>query len=386
MHMCHLGGCRGRRRRRRLVRCTRRLVQLAAAAQLLDALLQRLQHGAWTAPTPSEAASRRRWLCNLAAGSGWRGAGTADESQVRLGRSWSVRVRFSQPQPPHKSNAAAERAAGRPGVRFRLCAPICTTSDLPLSLGASTRAPGSPRPAAEAALRLPGSWSCRAALHGCAEPPRHRSNPLSRDRAARQPAAAPQAGGGSTAERSWETMTAAQPPPWAPAKQQLVTTYHVEVLAGEEPADTLPLANGAAATDGRAAAEQAAAQAAAAVEDDETMLDEPQEEKHMRCTRCGCWAGWRTAAHGCVCSAMLVRACAACGGGCSDHAKSIHSALHHDCTHSKLIPLPSQRGQGESRGRACKAGRPQGSGGDVEPGHQWRPRQPRPVSILKSKT
>ncbi|KAI7846268.1 hypothetical protein COHA_000248 [Chlorella ohadii] len=76
-------------------------------------------------------------------------------------------------------------------------------------------------------------------------------------------------------------MTAAQPPPWAPAKQQLVTTYHVEVLAGEEPADTLPLANGAAATDGRAAAEQAAAQAAAAVEDDETMLDEPQEEKHM---------------------------------------------------------------------------------------------------------
>ncbi|PRW44272.1 inactive TPR repeat-containing thioredoxin TTL3-like [Chlorella sorokiniana] len=72
-------------------------------------------------------------------------------------------------------------------------------------------------------------------------------------------------------------MTAAQPPPRAPAKQPLVTKYHVEVLAGEDSTGTQPLANSAAPTAGQAAA----AEAAAAVEDDEPMLEEPQAETKM---------------------------------------------------------------------------------------------------------
>lgn len=79
-------------------------------------------------------------------------------------------------------------------------------------------------------------------------------------------------------------MTAAQPPPRATPKQPLVTKYHVEVLAGEDSAAALPLADGASPAAGQAAdAEAAAAAAVAAVEDDEPMLEEPQEEKQMRC-------------------------------------------------------------------------------------------------------
>ena len=87
-------------------------------------------------------------------------------------------------------------------------------------------------------------------------------------------------------------MTAAQPPPRAPAKQHLVPKYHVEVLAGEDSAAALPLADAAAPAAGQAAAADVAAeQAAAAVEPDEPMLDEPQEDKSMRCVGVG-GCGW----------------------------------------------------------------------------------------------